>query len=82
MLGGNQPNLHEIPDEAVEEFIASHPEGGTLEQIAQVLGITRERVRQIITKALQKLSRQCKERGISPSDVPSRESVWDRLESS
>lgn len=71
----------EPSDDEVDALI--HEKGSlTLEQIAQVLGITRARVRQIITKALQKLARQCKERGISPADVPSRESTWDRMESS
>lgn len=71
----------EPSDAEVDALI--HEKGSlTLEQIAQVRGITRERVRQIITKALQKLARQCKERGIDANDVPSRESQWDRMESS
>lgn len=79
MLGGNQPGYHEIPDAIVEEFIQEHPEGGTLEQIAQVLGLTRERVRQIITKALAKCQRACAQRDITPADVPCRTTTWDQM---
>jgi hypothetical protein len=37
------------------QAVASHPEGMTLEQIGQHMGITRERVRQIEAGALRKL---------------------------
>lgn len=41
----------------------------TLEEIAECMGITRERVRQIETKALRKLARQLRARGINPEDL-------------
>ena len=41
----------------------------TLEEIADCMGITRERVRQIETKALRKLARQLRLRGINPEDL-------------
>ena len=41
----------------------------TLEEIADCMGITRERVRQIETKALRKLARQLRARGINPEDL-------------
>ena len=71
----------EPTDEEVDALI--HEKGSlTLEEIGQVLHITRERVRQIISKALLKLARQCSERGINANDVPTKETTWDRLESS
>ena len=78
----NEKHTKDIPDEVVEAFVASHEGGASLEAIGQVMGLTSCRVGQILKKALVKLRRACKERGISPSDVPSRESVWDRMESS
>lgn len=77
-----QPNLKDIPDELVEEFVATHPEGASLEAIGQVMGLTSCRVGQILSKALAKCQRACAQRDISPADVPCRQSVWDRLESS
>ncbi len=41
-------------DEA-REIVAKHPDGMTLEQVGNVLGVTRERVRQIEAIALEKL---------------------------
>lgn len=44
------------PSEAeVSAFIASHEGGGTLEEVAEVLGCTRERTRQIINAAIAKV---------------------------
>lgn len=71
----------DIPDAVVEDFIASHEGGGSLEEIADALGLTRQRVWQILSRALKKLKRACQERDIQPADFPSRETSWDRLES-
>lgn len=84
--GGHSMNLNEkhtkdIPDEVVEAFVASHEGGASLEAIGQVMGLTSCRVGQILNKALAKCQRACKERDISPSDVPCRTTTWDRLES-
>lgn len=37
------------------EVVAAHPDGMTLEEIGDILGLTRERVRQIEASALRKL---------------------------
>ena len=71
----------EPTDDEVDALI--HEKGNlTLEEIAQRLGITRERARQIISNALTKLRRACRERGIDANDIPTKETTWDRLESS
>jgi len=41
----------------------------TLHEVADVLNLTRERVRQIEAKALTKLRKHLQERGIKPSDL-------------
>ena len=71
----------DIPDELVEAFIHEHPEGASAEAIAQTIGLSRERVSVILKKALEKLRRVAERRDISPHDIPSRESIWDRIAS-
>jgi hypothetical protein len=44
-------------DPWAQTFVEEHPGGATLEEVAEVLGVTRERVRQIESKALRKLRR-------------------------
>jgi hypothetical protein len=56
-------------DYSARAWVVHHPDGGTLEQIGSVLGITRERVRQIETHAKRKLRRACAEYGIDLIDV-------------
>ncbi len=47
---------HEHGKAADNDFIQEHPDGATLEEIADHLGLTKERVRQIEETALLKLS--------------------------
>lgn len=51
-------------DEQITEFLKTHEGGGTLEEVASVWGITRERVRQLEARALEKLARQLRWRNI------------------
>lgn len=41
----------------------------SLEEIAQILGCTRERVRQIEQRALMKLRKRLRAKGINPEDI-------------
>ncbi len=45
---------HEPTNEEVESFIRDHPSGGTLEEVAAAMGVTRQRADQIIRKAVEK----------------------------
>ena len=74
--------IRDIPDAEVESFIHEHEGGASVEQIAQAMGLSRQRVNQLLVRALRKCRTACAERDIELSDVPSRQSVWDRLESS
>lgn len=78
-LGGYQPGLVDIPDELVEEFIASHPNGGSVQEIANALGLTRERVFQLLRKALVKAQVAALRAGISVADIPCRTTTWDQM---
>jgi len=44
-------------DPECQRFVSSHPGGATLGEIAEYMGVTRERVRQIEFGALEKLAR-------------------------
>jgi len=55
---------HEPSEQEVDAFIAKHPDGGTAEQIAEVLGVTRQRTFQIIDKAIAKVQRELRWRQI------------------
>lgn len=72
----------DIDDDAVEAFIHEHPNGASPEVIGEVMGISRERVYQLLRRALAKCQRACRERDISPADIPTApQSVWDKLQS-
>jgi hypothetical protein len=51
-------------DAWAQAFLAKHPGGATLEEIAQALGLVRERVRQIEEVALRKCKREAKRLGV------------------
>ncbi len=41
-------------DRGAQQFVAEHPDGGTLEELGEYFGVTRERARQIEADALRK----------------------------
>lgn len=51
-------------DPNVERFISEHPNGATLEQIADALGVTHQAVNQMLRKALAKVRRGLNRRRI------------------
>jgi DNA-directed RNA polymerase sigma subunit (sigma70/sigma32) len=52
--------------------------GATLEEIADLYGCTRERIRQIEDKALKKLKRELIRRGINPKHILPDDSITDK----
>lgn len=54
-------------DAEVRAFVAAHPDGATLEECGEWLGVTRERVRQMEGEALVSLARELRRRGITES---------------
>lgn len=56
-------------DAEAQRLVAEHPDGMTLEQVGDVLGVTRERIRQIEAAALKSLRLRCALAGIEPEDV-------------
>ena len=64
------PIGYEPSDEQVEAFIETHPSGATADEIAEVFGVTRQRVFQLINAATRKVLRELRWRQIySPYDV-------------
>lgn len=53
----------------VAEFIATHPGGGTLEEVAALFGVTREAIRVRERKALRKLRHAVARMGLDPDLV-------------
>jgi hypothetical protein len=51
-------DVREPSFDEVEVFIADHEGGATLDEVAAAFGVTRERIRQIETTALRKLTRR------------------------
>ena len=56
-------------DARCQYVVAAHPDGINNEQIGELLGISRERVRQIVDSALDSLRRRCAVAGITEDDV-------------
>ena len=48
----------EPSDAEVDQFVSLHPQGATADEIAAVLGVSRQRVFQLLTKAIAKVHRE------------------------
>ena len=57
-----------VEDVLLDELLEGQPWPHTLEEIGAMLGVTRERVRQIQVNAMRKLRRACVREGIHWSD--------------
>ena len=77
--GGIQPGYIDFPDHVVEQFIAEHGGGASIDEIAQAMGVSRQLVDRLCRKALAKCQVAALRAGINADDFPSRESVWDAL---
>lgn len=55
---------HEPTDAEVSAFIEQHPSGATADEIAEMLGVTRQRTFQILDSAVKKVRKQLSWRGI------------------
>jgi len=53
-------------DVCVADLLDAEPHPHTLDEIGELFGVTRERIRQIQAKALRKLKRACIQEGIDP----------------
>lgn len=63
------PMLPFAEDAAAQAFVEQHPGGATLEVCGDALGVTRERLRQIESKALKRLRKRCRLAGITAEDL-------------
>lgn len=52
------PSTRYEDDVDAQEFVSRHPDGATLDQVAEAFGVTRERARQIEEGALHKIFRR------------------------
>jgi DNA-directed RNA polymerase sigma subunit (sigma70/sigma32) len=59
----------EPSDDEVEALIKSHPQGMTLDEIAEVLGVTRQRTLQIVNAAIAKATRVLELKRINSADL-------------
>ena len=55
----------EPTDSEVDAFVEAHPDGVTLDDIAAVLGVTRQRAKQIVDQAITKVVMELRWRGFS-----------------
>lgn len=61
----------EPTDEQVEQFIEAHPGGATAEEVGAALGISKQRVHQIVTSAIAKALTALRRRGfVGMDDLP------------
>lgn len=63
------PWLPYAQDEAAQRFVEEHPDGATLEEVGEALGLVKQRVDQIERVALARFAKRCRLAGISADDV-------------
>jgi len=83
--GDRQPEDVPPGESCIEDLVEAHPDGMTLDEIARVLGCTRERVRQVETVALAKIFRRLStvdpatnERVLTPAGEELRDALYAR----
>lgn len=79
MPAESQPGFRDIPDEVVEAFVAEHPDGASSEQIAEAIGMSRQRVHQLVSKALVKALRGAEKKGLMCPSFYEPQSHWDKF---
>lgn len=57
-----------VDDVSCQLFVGAFPDGMSLEEIGDAMGVTRERIRQIETRALPKLGKRLALAGVSEAD--------------
>ena len=55
-------------DAVARAFVQMYPHGATLEIVGEMFGLTRERIRQIESRALRKLRMACESEGMTLAD--------------
>lgn len=54
--------MEPLTDDQVDALVEQHPSGMTLDQIATVLGCTRQRAQQLVVRACEKVRRLLRQR--------------------
>lgn len=67
-------------DPAAQAFVAEHPDGATLQQVADAMGLCRARLVMVEWRALRRLRERLALRGVGPEDVLDRMSLGEWLE--
>lgn len=59
----------EITEEQVQSFIRQHPHGATYDDIAEALGVTKQRAWQLCETAVAKAIAALRRMGVTPNDL-------------
>lgn len=53
------------PDwKTIDQFIREHPDGGDFQEIADVFGVSHQRIQQVLAKAIRKINHHLSERRV------------------